>query len=193
MTVPGLIKIMIAEFVILFSLFLYLSLSPPFPSSFSLSFTVKAAVNSGVPFVVAAGNESQDACNRSPASEPTAITVMCSDNTDKFCYFSNYGRCADIIAPGMSITSTWIKGPSSDNTISGTSMSSPHVAGVVAKMISSSSSTLTPEQVYIYIYYTRTYIYLYIFICVCMYVYVTSFLVNYDLTVLLFHPRFVRL
>jgi len=113
----------------------------------ALNDAVKAAVGAGIPFVVAAGNEATDACNRSPASEPTAITAMCSDSADAFCYFSNYGSCTDIIAPGMSITSTWINGPVSDNTISGTSMSAPHVAGVAAKIISSSSVVLTPEQV----------------------------------------------
>ena len=134
----------------LFSIKLALSSSHTFthsPSLFHTHNSVKAAVGAGIVFLVAAGNESQNACNRSPASEPTAITVMCSDSSDAFCYFSNYGSCTDIIAPGMSITSTWINGPYSDNTISGTSMSTPHVAGVVAQLLSASSTTLTPEQV----------------------------------------------
>lgn len=115
--------------------------------SSALNNAVKAAVNNGVPFIVAAGNEAQDACDVSPASEPSAITVMCSDSKDQFCYFSNYGTCTDIIAPGMSITSTWINGPYSDNTISGTSMSTPHVAGVTARILSGDPTVKTAEQV----------------------------------------------
>lgn len=104
--------------------------------SSALNRAVATGVAAGIPFVVAAGNENTDACTKSPASEPSAITVMCSDSTDTFCYFSNYGTCADIIAPGMGITSTWIGSPYSVNTISGTSMSCPHVAGVAAKLLS---------------------------------------------------------
>lgn len=113
----------------------------------TLNNAVKAAVAKGVPFIVAAGNDAKDACGVSPASEPTAITVMCSDSEDVFCYFSNYGTCTDIIAPGMGITSTWINGPYSDNTISGTSMSTPHVAGVAARILSGDHSIKTAEQV----------------------------------------------
>lgn len=115
--------------------------------SAALNNAVKNAVAAGITFIVAAGNEAQDACNVSPASEPSAITVACSNSNDAFCSFSNYGSCTDIIAPGQSITSTWIGSPYAINTISGTSMSSPHVAGVVAKILSASSTTLTPEQV----------------------------------------------
>lgn len=110
--------------------------------SAALNRAVAAGVALGVPFVVAAGNENTDACTKSPASEPTALTVMCSDSTDIFCYFSNYGTCAEIIAPGMGITSTWIGSPNSINTISGTSMSCPHVAGVAAKLLSAQGITV---------------------------------------------------
>ena len=87
-------------------------------------------INAGVFLAVAAGNESQDACNVSPASAPGTITVAASDRTDTRASFSNYGGCVDIYAPGVSITSAWIN--SGTNTISGTSMASPHVAGVGA-------------------------------------------------------------
>ena len=86
---------------------------------------VAAAVNAGVVFVVAAGNENQDACNVSPASEPTAITVGSTTSSDNRSNFSNFGTCVDIFAPGSSITSAWIGSDSATRTISGTSMASP--------------------------------------------------------------------
>ena len=87
-------------------------------------------VNAGVFLAVAAGNENQNACNTSPASAAAVTTVAASDRTDTRASFSNYGSCVDIYAPGVSITSTWLNGGT--NTISGTSMASPHVAGVAA-------------------------------------------------------------
>merc|ERR1712146_672906 len=108
---------------------------------------VNSAVDAGVTMIVAAGNEAMDACNVSPAAATKAITVACSDNTDSLCYFSNYGSCTDIIAPGLSITSAWIGSKYSDNTISGTSMSAPHVSGVVAHMQELSSKVLSPTEI----------------------------------------------
>lgn len=100
------------------------------------SSTVNAAVagayNKGVTMVVAAGNSNADACNYSPSSEPTAITVGATTNTDARASYSNYGACLDVFAPGTNITSAWYTGSTSTNTISGTSMASPHVAGVAA-------------------------------------------------------------
>ncbi|HYW09294.1 MAG TPA: S8 family serine peptidase, partial [Longimicrobium sp.] len=86
--------------------------------------------NAGVYVAVAAGNENQNACNVSPASAPAVTTVAASTSTDARASYSNYGSCVDIYAPGSSITSTWLNGGT--NTISGTSMASPHVAGVAA-------------------------------------------------------------
>jgi subtilisin family serine protease len=88
--------------------------------------------NAGVSLSVAAGNENQNACNTSPASAPSAITVGSTTSSDARSSFSNYGSCLDIFAPGSSITSTWIGSTTATNTISGTSMASPHVAGVAA-------------------------------------------------------------
>ncbi|HYW08363.1 MAG TPA: S8 family peptidase [Longimicrobium sp.] len=86
--------------------------------------------NAGVFVAVAAGNENQNACNVSPASAPAVTTVAASTSTDARASYSNYGSCVDLYAPGSSITSTWLNGGT--NTISGTSMASPHVAGVAA-------------------------------------------------------------
>merc|ERR1712118_447079 len=108
--------------------------------SMSLGGGKSTAVNQAV-------NAAVDACSFSPASAEKAITVACSDNTDSLCYFSNYGSCTDIIAPGLDITSAWIGSTYSDNTISGTSMSAPHVSGVIAHMQELSSKVLTPTEV----------------------------------------------
>ena len=104
-----------------------------------------AAVELGVNFVVSAGNSNTDACSQSPASASQRVTVMASDSSDKFAIFSNYGTCAHIIAPGVKITSTWLEG--GINTISGTSMASPHVAGVAAKYLSRQSTVPSPAEV----------------------------------------------
>jgi subtilisin family serine protease len=98
---------------------------------------VKAAVARGVTFVVAAGNGNffgiaQNACNYSPARVPEAITVGATTRTDAKASYSNFGTCLDIFAPGSGITSAWYQNDTQTNTISGTSMASPHVAGVAA-------------------------------------------------------------
>jgi hypothetical protein len=89
-------------------------------------------VADGVVFVVAAGNSTANACQSSPAGEPLAITVGATTSADARSSFSNYGSCVDVFAPGSSITSAWYTSTTASNTISGTSMASPHVAGVVA-------------------------------------------------------------
>ena len=96
----------------------------------ALNDAVNAAVKAGVTFAVAAGNESQDACNVSPSSAADAICVGASDSSDRRSYFSNYGKCVDIFAPGSDIMSTWIGSKYATNTISGTSMASPGLAYV---------------------------------------------------------------
>jgi subtilisin family serine protease len=88
--------------------------------------------NAGVTVVVAAGNENQNACNVSPSRAANAITVGSTTSTDARSSFSNWGSCVDVFAPGSSILSTWHTSTSATNTISGTSMASPHVAGVAA-------------------------------------------------------------
>ncbi|KAI7782771.1 hypothetical protein LA080_012962 [Diaporthe eres] len=97
---------------------------------------VNAAVDAGLHFAVAAGNDNADACNYSPAAADKAVTVGASAIDDSRAYFSNYGKCTDIFAPGLSIQSTWIGSKTAVNTISGTSMASPHICGLLAYYLS---------------------------------------------------------
>jgi subtilisin family serine protease len=105
-------------------------------ASQALDDAVASAVGAGVVFVVAAGNSNANACNSSPARTPSAITVGATASNDARASFSNFGTCVDIFAPGQQITSSWSTSDTATNTISGTSMASPHVAGVVALNLS---------------------------------------------------------
>jgi len=112
----------------------------------SMNDAIAAAVADGISVEVAAGNDAVDACTASPASEPTALTVAASNITDGFAYFSNFGTCVDLIAPGVDITSAWNTGDTAVATISGTSMATPHVAGAAAAYLSLFPAA-TPAQV----------------------------------------------
>jgi subtilisin family serine protease len=106
-------------------------------ASSALDSAVSRSIADGVTYAVAAGNgnrggKAQDACNYSPARTPDALTIGATDSTDTKPRWSNYGACVDWFAPGVSITSAWYTGNSATNTISGTSMATPHVAGVAA-------------------------------------------------------------
>jgi subtilisin family serine protease len=98
--------------------------------SATMDAAVVNAIAAGVVFVAAAGNDTADACSSSPARVPAVITVGAASGADARASFSNYGTCVDLFAPGVAITSAWNNGGS--NTISGTSMASPHAAGVAA-------------------------------------------------------------
>jgi len=99
-----------------------------------------ASFRAGLIMVVAAGNSNNNACNSSPASADLAFTVMSTDNTDGRSTFSSFGPCCQVFAPGTGITAAWIGAPDRTNTISGTSMASPHIAGIAAKIWSRSSN-----------------------------------------------------
>jgi subtilisin family serine protease len=115
-------------------------------ASLALDTAVQNAINDGVVMAVAAGNSNANACNYSPARAANAITVGATDRTDVRASYSNFGSCLDIFAPGTSITSAWISSTTAINTISGTSMASPHVAGVAAALLSA-NPTFTPADI----------------------------------------------
>jgi subtilisin family serine protease len=105
--------------------------------STTLDDAVKRSVADGVAYAVAAGNGNiggvaQDACHHSPVRIPAVMTVGASDRTDGRASFSNYGDCVDWFAPGVEIDSAWAGDDDATRSLSGTSMASPHTAGVAA-------------------------------------------------------------
>jgi len=122
--------------------------------SATMNAAVDAASDSGVVFVVAAGNSNQDACNFSPASAEKAISVGATtlvengnyEQEDRRASFSNFGECVTIWAPGQTIQGAWIGSNTATNIISGTSMASPHTCGVAA-LVAARGSGDTPAQI----------------------------------------------
>ena len=114
--------------------------------SSALNQAVQSSIAAGVSYAVAAGNSGANACNYSPASAPNALTVAATSSTDQFAGYSNRGSCVDLLAPGANITSAWHSGDNATNTISGTSMASPHVAGAAALLLQGSPSA-TPAAI----------------------------------------------
>ncbi|RYP90128.1 hypothetical protein DL770_003750 [Monosporascus sp. CRB-9-2] len=108
---------------------------------------IRNAVKAGMTVVVSAGNDGHNACELSPAGVKEVITVGSIDRDDKRPVWSNWGECLDIFAPGVDIFSTYNESDASHRVMSGTSMASPHVAGLVTYLMSRESNLMTPAQV----------------------------------------------
>ncbi|SEQ96791.1 Putative Ig domain-containing protein [Actinokineospora terrae] len=106
---------------------------------------VRNSIKDGIVYSISAGNDTEDACNHTPARTPEAITVAATTINDRSADFSNYGSCVDIYAPGESIASTWNSSDTATEILDGTSMAAPHVTGAVALLLAA-EPTLTPAR-----------------------------------------------
>jgi len=115
--------------------------------STALDTAIKNSIADGVTYAVAAGNSRRDACKESPSRVPEALTIGATDSSDRIASFSNFGSCLDLFAPGVGITSAWATGDTASNTISGTSMATPHVTGAAALYLAGATASTTPAAV----------------------------------------------
>jgi subtilisin family serine protease len=121
----------------------------------ALNNAVANSIADGVSYAVAAGNSNANACSSSPAAVSTAVTVGATQSNDARASFSNYGTCVDIFAPGVGVLSAWYNSNTATNTISGTSMAAPHVAGAMARILQANPGW-TPAQVHSFLISSST-------------------------------------
>ncbi|HEV2755010.1 MAG TPA: S8 family serine peptidase [Actinomycetota bacterium] len=126
-----------------------MSLGTLLGTSSTIDAAVRNSIADGTTYAIAAGNGgalgiAEDACNTSPSRVAEAITVSATDSSDRRASFANYGTCVDIFAPGVNVLSSWVTNDTATNTISGTSMASPHVAGVAAQYLQANGATAPP-------------------------------------------------
>jgi subtilisin family serine protease len=121
-------------------------------ASTAIDTAVRNSINAGVSYAIAAGNGflglfAQNACNTSPARVTEAMTVSATDSADKKPSWANVGTCVDWFAPGINVTSAWNTNDTATNTISGTSMATPHTTGVAALYLQANPTASAPAQV----------------------------------------------
>jgi PKD repeat protein len=116
-------------------------------ASAALDQAVASSIASGVVYSIAAGNNSDNACQYSPGRLPAALTVSASDANDARVSFSSFGSCTDLFAPGLNIKAAWIGSPSATTLIGGTSMAAPHVAGVAGLYLQANPAATASQVV----------------------------------------------